>query len=57
MWSITQKLNFNEAYLVVKDKFYNEYIFPLILNNKTNLCINNLVPDSNYSIIVLAASV
>ena len=53
MWNITKKLNFEEAYLVVKDKFDNEYIFEPILSNKTSLCISNLVPNSNYSIIVL----
>ena len=55
LWNVTKISNIKQAHLVVTDNFNGKYIFPFVFDNKTSLCISNLVPNANYFVNVIVA--
>ena len=53
-WNLTSKFDSNGVYLIVRDKADLEFIAPRILGDTSSLCINNLEPNTDYSLTVLA---
>ena len=55
-WNLTSKFDSNGIYLTVRDKLKadNEFIAPRIPGDESSLCIDNLNPNTDYSITVFA---